>query len=396
MILELEKYSSHYARKDYEGKNEIRERFTVGDLSSWMNLSYYVSGEEVEKVLSISDKVRASCDVFVVIGIGGSYMGSKAVIEALSPYYERSKPEIIFIGTDLDAKYYEETLEYLKKKEFFVNVISKSGNTLEPSLAFDLVRQLAEEKYGDKARDRIIVTTDAQNGSLRNLVNEKHYESLVVPSQVGGRFSVFTVVGLLPIAVAGVDIKELLRGASDGMKQLEEAFDYSYRRKDFEALGKTVESFTIYESRFIYLAEWLRQLFGETQGKEAKGLLPVYNLNSRDLHSLGQFLQEGRKQVFETVISVSQEHSLFIDRYAKTLSRINYLVSEAVAMSHEIGNTPSIFIEIKKLDAYNLAKLMQWFIYASIIGALIDGVNPFDQPGVEEYKKMVTSKLESN
>ncbi len=394
MKIDLEKYSNHYPKMDFTGQEEIRSRFN-SDLSTWTNIAHYVSEEELNKVKALTETIKQA-EVLVVVGIGGSYMGAKALIEALSPYYEKAGTEVIFLGTDLDAKYYEETLEYIKDKDFYINVISKSGNTLEPSIAFDLVKKLCEEKYGDNSKERIIVTTDAQNGSLRKLVQEQNFQSLVVPEKVGGRFSVFTVVGLLPVAVSGINIDELLDGAKAGMNLFEEALAYSYRRKDFEKMGKKVESFTIYESRLIYLAEWLRQLFGETQGKEGKGIMPVYNLNSRDLHSMGQFLQEGTRMIFETVISVSEDRSLLIEKYNKKLSHINYLVSEAVASAHEMGNTPSIFIELDKLNAYSLGQLMQFFIYASIMGALIDGVNPFDQPGVEEYKKMVNTKLESN
>lgn len=323
-------------------------------------------------------------------------MGSKAIYEALRPRYSKTKPELIFLGTNLDPRYYEETLTYLKDKEIYVNLISKSGNTLEPSLAFDLLRDLLNEKYGASAKERVIITTDAETGKLRELVNKEAYKSLVVPKEVGGRFSVFTVVGLLSLAVAGIDIKELLRGAKDGMEMLDEAIQYSYRRKDFEESGRIVESFTIYDESLLYLSEWLKQLFGETQGKDSKGILPIYNLNTRDLHSMGQFLQEGSKIVFETVISISKEMGPMINKYSMNLSKVNNLVAEAVAMAHEKGGSPSIYISLEKLDEYNLAKLMQFFIYAAITGALIDGVNPFDQPGVEEYKKSVNIKLEAN
>lgn len=397
MIIDLERYSSEYPKDFARDKlQEIKSRFIDGDLSAWMKTENYISKEELNEVHKLSSEIRAKSEVLLVIGIGGSYMGSKAIYEALKPRYITGKPELIFLGTNLDPKYYEETLDYLEDKEIYVNLISKSGNTLEPSLAFDLVLDLMDKKYGTNAKERILITTDAESGKLRTLVNEENYKSLVVPKEIGGRFSVFTVVALLSLAVAGVDIEELLRGAKDATNLLDEAIDYSYRRKDFEVSGRTVESFTIYDENLLYLSEWLKQLFGETQGKESKGILPIYNLNTRDLHSMGQFIQEGNKIVFETVISVLEQKGPMIDKYSMRLSEVNNLVAEAVAIAHEKGGCPSIYISLEKLDEYNLAKLMQFFILASITGALIDGVNPFDQPGVEEYKKNVSIKLEGN
>lgn len=396
MKIDLINYTKEYAHLDYVGKEQVKESFLTGELSSWTSLDKYISSSDLEKVKALAKEIKAEADILLVIGIGGSFMGSKAIIEALKPYHEKSNPEIIYLGTDLDAKYYEETFAYLKDKDFYLNVISKSGNTLEPSLAFDLAKKLVEDKYGDLAKGRIIITTDKENGSLRALADKQAYKSLVIPSAVGGRFSCFTTVGLLPLAVSGINVDELLNGVEGGMRMLDEALDYSYRRKDLEEAGKLVESFTIYETRLSYLAEWLRQLFGETQGKENKGILPIYNLNTRDLHSMGQFLQEGNKIIFETVISSREDSKLVVEKYNKNLGEINYLTSHAVARSHEKGDTPSIFIELERIDEYNLAKLMQFFIYAAIMGALIDKVNPFDQPGVEAYKVELNKSLENN
>lgn len=390
------KYISVEEKASYKDKIEvIKEKFNSKELEHWLNIKTYIEKEEFTKIKEVAESIRNSCDVFIVIGIGGSYMGSKAVIEALSPIYNRSKPEIIFLGKNINPNEYVEVLEYIKDKEIAVNVISKSGTTLEPSIAFDLVLDLMKNKYDDsELKKRLIVTTDAETGTLRQLVNENNYQSFVVPTIVGGRYSVFTPVGLLPIAVGGVDIEKLLLGVKNAMeKHLVNAMHYAVCRDILYNKGKHIESFTIYDEKLNYVAEWLKQLLAESHGKEGKGILPISNINTRDLHSMGQYLQEGKNVIFETVIGVKNNQTIYIDKYGKDLNQINNMALEKVCEAHNNGPTPSSIIWMKDLNAETLGELMQFFMLATIVGGYLLEINPFDQPGVQEYKRLITDGL---
>ena len=391
------KYISIEEKASYKEKiDKIKEKFNSDELSHWLNLNTYVKKEEFTQIKKVAEDIRNSCDVFVVIGIGGSYMGSKAVIEALSPIYNRSKPEIIFLGKNINPNEYVEVLDYIKDKEIAVNVISKSGTTLEPSIAFDLVLDLMKKKYDDETlKKRLIITTDAETGALRKMVNENGYQSFVVPTIVGGRYSVFTPVGLLPIAVAGIDLEKLLLGVKNAMqKHLINAMHYAVCRDILYNKGKYIESFTVYDEKLNYVAEWLKQLLAESHGKEGKGILPISNINTRDLHSMGQYLQEGKNVIFETVIGVKNNMSIYIDKYNKDLNKINNIALEKVCEAHNNGPTPSSIIWMGQLDAETLGELMQFFMLATIAGGYLLEINPFDQPGVQEYKKLITEGLE--
>lgn len=391
------KYISIEEKASYKEKiDKIKEKFNSDELSHWLNLNTYVKKEEFTQIKKVAEDIRNSCDVFVVIGIGGSYMGSKAVIEALSPIYNRSKPEIIFLGKNINPNEYVEVLDYIKDKEIAVNVISKSGTTLEPSIAFDLVLDLMKKKYDDETlKKRLIITTDAETGTLRKMVNENGYQSFVVPTIVGGRYSVFTPVGLLPIAVAGIDLEKLLLGVKNAMqKHLINAMHYAVCRDILYNKGKYIESFTVYDEKLNYIAEWLKQLLAESHGKEGKGILPISNINTRDLHSMGQYLQEGKNVIFETVIGVKNNMSIYIDKYNKDLNKINNIALEKVCEAHNNGPTPSSIIWMEQLDAETLGELMQFFMLATIAGGYLLEINPFDQPGVQEYKKLITEGLE--
>lgn len=391
------KYISIEEKASYKEKiDKIKEKFNSDELSHWLNLNTYVKKEEFAQIKKVAEDIRNSCDIFVVIGIGGSYMGSKAVIEALSPIYNRSKPEIIFLGKNINPNEYVEVLDYIKDKEIAVNVISKSGTTLEPSIAFDLVLDLMKKKYDDETlKKRLIITTDAETGTLRKMVNENGYQSFVVPTIVGGRYSVFTPVGLLPIAVAGIDLEKLLLGVKNAMqKHLINAMHYAVCRDILYNKGKYIESFTVYDEKLNYIAEWLKQLLAESHGKEGKGILPISNINTRDLHSMGQYLQEGKNVIFETVIGVKNNMSIYIDKYNKDLNKINNIALEKVCEAHNNGPTPSSIIWMEQLDAETLGELMQFFMLATIAGGYLLEINPFDQPGVQEYKKLITEGLE--
>lgn len=391
------KYISIEEKASYKEKiDKIKEKFNSDELSHWLNLNTYVKKEEFTQIKKVAEEIKNKCDVFVVIGIGGSYMGSKAVIEALSPTYNRSKPEIIFLGKNINPNEYVEVLDYIKDKEIAVNVISKSGTTLEPSIAFDLVLDLMKKKYDDETlKKRLIITTDAETGTLRKMANENGYQSFIVPTIVGGRYSVFTPVGLLPIAVAGIDLEKLLLGVKNAMqKHLINAMHYAVCRDILYNKGKHIESFTVYDEKLNYVAEWLKQLLAESHGKEGKGILPISNINTRDLHSMGQYLQEGKNVIFETVIGVKNNMSIYIDKYNKDLNKINNIALEKVCEAHNNGPTPSSIIWMEQLDAETLGELMQFFMLATIAGGYLLEINPFDQPGVQEYKKLITEGLE--
>lgn len=396
---DFHKYMSKYVKKEdkvtyLDKAREIKERFISGDLSYWNKLDTFVSKKELIKIINITDYIRDNCDVFVVIGIGGSYMGSKAIIEALSPMYNRNGPEIIFLGTDLCAEEYYETFEYIKDKRVIVNVISKSGTTLEPSIAFSLIMDVMGEKYSEEElKNRIIVTTDAEKGKLREIATEKEYVTFTVPSNVGGRFSVFTPVGLLPISVAGINIAKLLEGAMASFERVDRAIEYAVIRDILYHKNKYIESFTVYNSKLYYFTEWLKQLFAETQGKNKLGILPISTVNTRDLHSLGQFFQEGNDILFETVISIDKDKKIVLNDYDMELNSLNKIAVDKVGLAHFNGHTPSGFITIDEKNEHTMGELVHFFILSSIVGALLLNVNPFDQPGVEDYKKLINDEL---
>lgn len=396
---DFHKYMGKYINKDdkvvyLEKAKEIKNRFIDGDLSYWNKLDTFVSKKELIKIINITDYIKENCDVFVVVGIGGSYMGSKAVIEALSPMYNRKHPEIIFLGTDLSAEEYSETFEYIKNKEVIVNVISKSGTTLEPSIAFSLIMDIMKEKYNDdELKNRVIVTTDSEMGELRKIADENQYVSFTIPRNVGGRFSVLTPVGLLPISVAGINIAKLLEGAMVSFNRVDRAIEYSVIRDILYNKNKFIESFTVYNNKFYYFTEWLKQLFAETQGKNGKGILPISCVNTRDLHSLGQYYQDGADIIFETVIGIEKEPKIMLDKYNIELNTLNNIAVDKVALAHYNGHTPSGFITIDEKNEYTIGELIHFFILASISGALLLDVNPFDQPGVEDYKKLLHAEL---
>ena len=397
---DFHKYVSNYIKKEdkveyLEKAREIKTRFVEGDLKYWNKLDTFISNQEFKRIISVSDYVKSKCDVFLVIGIGGSYMGAKAVIEALTPLYNKKGPEIIFLGTNLCSEEYFETLEYIKDKDVIVDVISKSGTTLEPSIAFSLTMDVMKEKYSDEElKQRIIVTTDPEKGALRELADKEGYVSFTVPEQVGGRFSVLTPVGLLPIAVAGIDILSLVKGAMSSFERVDRAIEYAVIRDIFYKKGKDVESFTVYNSKMYYFTEWLKQLFAETQGKQKKALLPISCVNTRDLHSLGQFLQEGHDIIFETVIGIDKDKKVALDKYDMELNSLNNIALDKVGLAHFNGFTPTNIITIDEKNEFAIGELIHFFILSAIVGALLIDVNPFDQPGVQEYKKLINEELE--
>ncbi len=397
--LDFRKYITGYIKKEdkkpYMDKaKEIRDRFTSGDLAYFNKLDSYISKKDLIKLVNIADYIKDNCEVFVVVGIGGSYMGSKAIIEALSPKFNKNKPEIIFLGHNLCAEEYNEVFNYIKDKDMIVNVISKSGSTLEVNVTFSLLLDYMESKYSEEElKNRVIVTTDKTDGKLRSLADSKGFVSFEIPKNIGGRFSVLTAVGLLPISVAGINAPLFLEGAMASFKRVDEALQYAIIRDIFYKKGKCIEAFTVYNDKMYYFTEWLKQLFSETQGKDGKGIFPVSLVNTRDLHSFGQYLQDGRDNVFESVIGIKNDFNVPLKDYDMEMNTLNNIALEKVCLAHFNGHTPSLLFTIDNKDPHNLGELVHFFIVSAIMGALLLDVNPFDQPGVEDYKKLINDEI---
>ncbi len=387
-----------YITSDEEKKLEriqksIEEKSSMLD---WIDIDTCVSKEEKQEIKKVAKQLREKYQVFIVIGIGGSYLGSKAVIESLSPYFPKEEQrEIIFAGYQLSSSYLKELLQYIEDKEVCLLVISKSGSTLEPAVSFDVLKNHLKAKYSNY-QERIVVITDRDRGILRREAQEEGYLSFEVPKNIGGRYSVLSAVGLLPIALSGIDIDKLLKGASSMRDCFKEAKMFATIRDHLEYVGKNIEMITVYEEKLTSFAMWYQQLFAETQGKNHKGILPVVNLNTTNLHSVGQYLQDGTRNVFETVIKVKKSDELFLDKYKIDMHELNSLVQEQVAKAHLKGDTLSIVIEIDELSPFCLGQLIYFLEMSAAIGGYLLDVDPFDQPGVEEYKKLVNEKLEEN
>ena len=387
------------------------------DFLGWVDLPDNYDKEEFARIKVAAEKIKKSCDVFVVIGIGGSYLGARAVIEFLkSPNYNNIKkdtPDIYFAGCDISAVSMAELLNICEGRDICINVISKSGTTTEPAVAFRVFRELLEKKYGkDGARERIFVTTDRARGTLKSFSTEAGYETFVVPDDVGGRFSVLTAVGLLPIAVAGIDIDSLMKGAADARLAYtdedlnkNDAYKYAAIRNILYRKGKGLEILVGYETYAKMLNEWWKQLYGESEGKDQRGIFPASVIFSTDLHSLGQFIQDGTRNLFETVISVEDNGVEFpIPHDENNIDGLNFLsgvdlgkvkktAMQGTLLAHVDGGVPNILIEMKDRSAYSLGYLIYFFELACAISGYMLGVNPFNQPGVEAYKKNMFALL---
>ena len=384
------------------------------DFVGWLELPTNYDKKEFLKIKRVAKKIKKESDILVVIGIGGSYLGARAVIESLTSTFnnmltekERKYPQILFVGNNLSPNYINELIEYIEDKDFSVNVISKSGTTTEPAIAFRIFREILENKYGiDEARSRIYVTTDEKRGALKTLSDNEGYEQFVIPDNVGGRYSVLTAVGLLPIAVAGIDIDRLIEGAqnaqeryNDSNLKYNECYQYAVVRNILYKLYKNTEILVNYEPKMHYFTEWWKQLYGESEGKEQKGIFPAGVDFTTDLHSMGQYIQEGRRNLFETVISIEYSASdITINKDEDNLDGLNYLAGksldyvnkkamEGTIKAHVSGDVPNIVINIEKLDEENIGELIYFFEKACAVSGMILGVNPFNQPGVEEYKR---------
>ena len=391
------------------------------DFVGWLELPTNYDKEEFARIKKAAKKIKKESDILVVIGIGGSYLGARAVIEALTssfynmlPNKQRKYPQVLYVGNNLSPNYINELIEYIEDKDFSVNVISKSGTTTEPAVAFRIFREILENKYGiDEARSRIYATTDKAKGALKTLAQNEGYEQFVVPDNVGGRYSVLTAVGLLPIAVAGIDIDKLMMGAKiaqdrydDPNLKYNECYKYAVVRNILYKLYKNTEILVNYEPKMHYFTEWWKQLFGESEGKDQMGIFPAGVDFTTDLHSMGQYIQEGRRNLFETVISIKTPNSdITINPDDDNLDGLNYLAGkgldyvnkkamEGTIKAHVSGDVPNIVIEMEKLDEENIGELIYFFEKACAMSGNILGVNPFNQPGVEEYKKNMFKLLE--
>lgn len=383
------------------------------DFLGWLDLPEAAGSREIEDVKRVAARLKELSQVVVVIGIGGSYLGARAIIEALQPHFSDlnpspTAPTVLFAGNNISEDYLSDLQNILDKKEYSLIVISKSGTTTEPAIAFRILKQHCEKKYGkEEAKKRIVAITDRQRGALKQLATQEGYDTFVIPDNVGGRYSVLTPVGLLPIAVAGYDIDALLEGAhrmhelllADKTLQGNPAMHYALIRNLLYCNGKRVELMVAYEPRLYYLIEWYKQLFGESEGKENRGIFPAGCIFSTDLHSLGQYVQEGQRMLFETVISVEKSHHTLPIPFdeqdtdglnylqKKSITEVNHAAETGTRAAHIAGGVPNLRIVIPEINELTLGELVFFFEFACAIGGYLLKINPFDQPGVEAYKK---------
>ena len=385
------------------------------DFLGWIDWAVNYDKEEYARIKKAAEKIRKDSEVLVVIGIGGSYLGAKAVLEAMKPYFKTEKEvEIIFAGHTLSSTYAAQLLKYLENKEFSINVISKSGTTTEPAVAFRLFKELLIKKYGqEEAAKRIYATTDKAKGALRVLATKEGYETFIVPDDIGGRYSWFTAVGLLPIAAAGISIDELMNGAQQArLDAINNEFEqnpallYAACRNGLYQKGKDVEILVSYEPKLSFISEWWKQLYGESEGKDGKGVFPASLVYSTDLHSMGQYVQEGKRIMFETVLNVeTPEENIILKKEEVDLDQLNYLegkdldsvnkmAMQGTILAHVDGEVPNLVLSIDKITAYNIGYLLYFFMFSCGVCCYMTGVNPFNQPGVESYKKNMFALLE--
>ncbi len=386
------------------------------DFLGWLDLPTAYDKEEFARIKAAAEKIKAQAQVLIVIGIGGSYLGARAAIEFLkSPFYNnmaKDTPDIYYVGNNINPTYLQEVLSICEGKDIAVNVISKSGTTTEPALAFRVFKQLLEEKYGKEgAKDRIYCTTDKARGTLKSLADSMGYESFVIPDDVGGRFSVLTAVGLLPIAAAGCDIDALMAGAAKAQVAYtadfanNDCYKYAALRNVLNRKGKSVELLVSYDPAFAMMAEWYKQLFGESEGKDNKGIFPSSVTFSTDLHSMGQYIQDGTRLMFETVVDIKNpKQDFYLENDAENLDGLNFLTGqnmsvvnrralEGTVLAHTQGGVPNIMLELDDTSEDTLGQLIYFFEKACAVSGYVLGVNPFNQPGVESYKSNMFALL---
>ncbi len=411
-----------YKEKVEQIHQELHKRASdEKDFVGWLELPTKYDKEEFERIKESAKRIQEDSEVLVVIGIGGSYLGARAVIESLTSTFDnmlteskRKHPQILYVGNNLSPNYINDLIELIGTKDFSVNVISKSGTTTEPAIAFRIFREMLENRYGiEEARSRIYVTTDKEKGALKTLANSEGYETFIIPNNVGGRYSVLTPVGLLPIAVAGIDIDKLMDGARTAQAKYEDSnlkynacYQYAVVRNILYKLYKNTEILVNYEPKMHYFIEWWKQLYGESEGKDQLGIFPAGVDFTTDLHSMGQYIQEGRRNLFETVIRIEKSASdITIQAEEDDLDGLNYLAGkgldyvnkkamEGTIEAHVSGDVPNIVIELPNLTEETIGHLIYFFEKACAMSGMILGVNPFNQPGVEKYKKNMFRLLE--
>ena len=387
---------------------------TTSEMTGWVSFPIENNVEMMKLIQHTAYEIKIMADALIVIGVGGSFLGAKAIQDALTPYFGDCMDgiEVIYVGQNMSGAYIQQLINSLEHKEVYVNVISKSGTTMEPALAFRVFRQYMEERYGDEAQNRIIVTTDAEKGLLKEIAENSGYRQFVIPSNIGGRYSVLTPVGLFPIAVAGVDIEKLLEGAKkaatvlkNGNLEQNEAYRYAVIRHALYQKGYQIELLASFEPGLAKLHEWWRQLFGESEGKDKKGLFPATVSYSTDLHAIGQFIQDGNPIIFETLLHFNEilddyqvpfderndDQLNYLANYS--FNEINAISKQGTAIAHTAGGVPIIQLELERLDAYHLGYLIYFFMKACAMSAYLLQVNPFDQPGVESYKNNMLQLL---
>lgn len=388
------------------------------DFLGWLDLPINYDKEEFTRIKKVAEKIKSDSEVLIVVGIGGSYLGARAVIEALSHSFynslsksNRKTPEIYFAGQNISGRYLKHLIEIIGDRDFSVNVISKSGTTTEPAIAFRVFKELLEKKYGEAAKERIYATTDKVKGALKKLADEKGYEKFVIADDIGGRFSVLTAVGLLPIAVAGINIDEIIEGAKKAREDFKANFDvndcykYAAIRNILYRKGYLVELLANYDPRVHYISEWWKQLYGESEGKDKKGIFPASVDLTTDLHSMGQYIQDGQRNLMETIINIENtDEDLVIKEEKEDLDGLNYLAGENLSyinskafegtlLAHIDGGVPCMVINIPEMNPFNMGYLIYFFEKACAVSGYILDVNPFDQPGVESYKKNMFALL---
>ena len=422
LSLDIKQAKGFYNNEEFEMMKEeviaahkvLRAKTGPGnDFLGWLDLPVDYDKEEFARIKQAATKIKEQSQVLLAIGIGGSYLGARAAIEMLKKYFNNSGVEVIFVGHQISGTYVAELLEYLKDKDFSINVISKSGTTTEPAIAFRIFKDYIEKRYGkEEAKNRIYATTDKSRGALKTLANTEGYETFIVPDDVGGRFSVLTPVGLLPIATAGIDIDAMMQGAKDAYELYKEekvedndALTYALVRNLLYRKGKKLEMLVNYEPRMIFFAEWWKQLYGESEGKDGKGIWITSASFSSDLHSLGQMIQEGERTIFETVLNIESPVSDVVIEATednldglnflagKTMDYVNKMAMAGTMIAHVDGGVPNMKVNIPNVSAYSFGYMVYFFEFACGVSAYTLGVNPFNQPGVEAYKKNMFALL---
>lgn len=401
-----------------DAHNKLHSKSGLGnDFLGWLTLPTDYDKEEFARIKKAAEKIKSDSDILIVIGIGGSYLGARAAIELLkSPFYNNLKkdtPEIYFAGNNINPTYLNEILSICEGKDISVNIISKSGTTTEPALAFRVFRELLESKYGKEgAKERIYCTTDKARGTLKELADKEGYETFVIADDIGGRYSVLTAVGLLPIAAAGCDIDAIMKGAQEAQDKLSvcdleknDCYKYAAARNCLYRKGKSIEMLVSYDPAFTMMAEWYKQLFGESEGKDNKGIFPASVTFSTDLHSMGQFIQEGSRVMFETVVNIKKpKQDFFIKDDAQNFDGLNFLSGqnmsvvnqkayEGTILAHTGGGVPNIVLDLPEINEHEFGYMVYFFEKACAVSGYMLGVNPFDQPGVESYKKNMFALL---